>query len=77
MNEEYEKGFNDGIEWALKHFNPQTGVTELPSSYIHRHGVYNKGFGEGLITGRSEVIEKTFGNSFTSISWSDGKVIVK
>lgn len=78
MSPEYEKGFNAGIEFATKNFNTQTGrySKAFPDTFQHRVGIYNCGFGEGLITGRSEVIDKTFGE-LKSIHWSNGKPVIE
>lgn len=59
MSEEYERGFNDGIAWAMANYNVATGKMKLPESFVHRGGLYNAGFGEGCLTGR---IKKKYGD---------------
>lgn len=76
MND-WTKGFDDGYEFAIKNFNPQTGSynIELPGSFRHRVGEYNCGFGEGLISGRGIVLDKTF-PGWKRIHWPNGKADV-
>ena len=63
--EEYEKDFDNGYEYSLKNFDPQTGKMTFPEKF-------GNGFAEGTITGRSKVIHDTFGE-FKSINWDGGK----
>lgn len=77
MSEVYKKGFENGIKFSIDNWNPQTGYYKnaFPSNFVHRGDVWSCGFGEGLITGRNQVITKTFGE-FKSLSWDNGRVTV-
>jgi len=77
MTDEYDKGFKDGLQFAIENYDPETGKmnSDLPKGFVHRFGHYNAGFAEGLITGRGKVIDKAFPN-LKEIYWRDGKSIV-
>lgn len=49
---------------------------QYPGNFVHRAGSYNCGFGEGIITGRSEVIHNAFGN-IKSIHWENDSPVIK
>lgn len=78
MSTEYANGFDAGIEFAKRYFNPWTGkmTQDFPSYFVHRSGSYNCGFGEGLITGRGEKIHTTFGQ-IKSIYWENDNPVIK
>lgn len=77
MTDEWQNGFEAGYQFALNHYNPQTGTQNAPypNAFIHREGAFNCGFGEGLITGRGVKIDEAFGK-FKSIYWENGRAIV-
>ena len=77
MSEEYKNGFDAGFDFAKKNWDPQTGrqTKEFPKRFVHRGNVWSCGFGEGLISGRSELMTMTFGK-FKSIHWSNGNAVV-
>lgn len=77
MSKDWDLGFDDGYKFAYENWNPNTGhyTRPLPATFVHREGLYNCGFGEGLISGRSEVLRKTFGE-YKSIHWAYGKPVV-
>ena len=78
MNKEWDDGFTAGFEFATQHYDPQTGTQDapFPESFIHRAGSFNCGFGEGLISGRSDKIQKAFGK-FKSLHWENGKPVIE
>lgn len=77
MSEEYERGFDEGFEFALTNFDATTGryFISFPDWFRHRGDVKSCGFGEGLISGVSEKISITYG-SIRGIHWKDGKAII-
>lgn len=77
MSDEYGKGWQDGYDFALKHYDAHSGKMseDYPDTFVHRQGSYNCGFGEGIISGRSKKIHDAFGK-FKSIHWENGKAIV-
>ncbi len=53
--EDWDKGFNEGVEWAMNNYvrnSDNTFSCQLPSGFIHRGDAYWCGYGEGLISGR-------------------------
>lgn len=78
MNSEWEKGFDAGYKFAVDNWNADTGkyMIELPETFVHRNGHYNCGYGEGLISGRSQKIESTFGK-IKEIHWENGRAVIK
>lgn len=59
MSEEWEKGFNDAIEWCNKYYKPFQPLA-LPERFSHRADVWSCSFGEGLITGRGKIIDAAY-----------------
>ena len=71
--DEWGKGFEDGIKYAIKngsltiHYNIIEGkkvfsgigggTKQLPEKFQHRAGLYNCGFGEGLLTGFGKYVD--------------------
>jgi hypothetical protein len=77
MSAEYKKGFDEGFEFALTHFDATTGkyFISFPYWFTHRGDIKSCGFGEGLISGRSEKISITYG-SVRGIHWENGRAII-
>jgi hypothetical protein len=65
MSEQYKNDFDKGYEYALKNYNPNTGIMQYPNGF-------SNAFAEGVISGRYKVIKDTFGE-FKSINWNQGK----
>lgn len=53
-NAEWQRGWQDGYEWAKKYYNPRTKTMPLPKGFVLRGGLYWNGFDEGARCGRSE-----------------------
>jgi hypothetical protein len=78
MSPEWSKGFDDGYKFATDHFNTNIGRYDapLPETFVHRGTTHDCGFGEGLISGQLDKIEKAFGRNYISVTWKDGQAII-
>lgn len=77
MSEQWEKGFDDGYQFALLKYDPHTGSMKknYPNKFVHRGDAWSCGYGEGLISGRSKQIDDAF-PGYRSISWPGGRAEV-
>jgi len=78
ISSEWNVGFDEGYKWAMDNYNPNSGMNmaNYPNRFVHRGDAWSCGFGEGLISGRSQKMRDVFGY-FKSIHWKNGKAIIE